>query len=454
MKKRLPRAILLVMLLLVGHSAGTASSIPTQTDMPAILPAAGQACTSFCLDNGDHCVFGTNLDNRIDIGLLFVNKRGVSKTGWEPGTAGDYARWTSRYGSVVFGYAGYQQAWAGMNEAGLMVSTMALDKTRAPAPDARTPLLSPFWIQYLLDCCSTVEEVIASDARVRVADIVDHYLVCDRTGACATLEFLDGWLVYHTGQDLPVKALTNTAYQDAAQAWQTGNLSGDSLRRFAQAADRVKSFAPTSAESAVNYALDTLAGVARADTAWRIVFDPVQLRIHWRTNKNPQLRSVDFAQLDFSCGSPVMLLDVQADLAGDVSAKFVPYSHEASLDHTLRFMKQYGRSDDYPPVVLDVLLRGLESFACTNAPVDATAGQPVSYRPLIPPIVSWVGLTVWHYAWPVWLLLTALSLVVVIWRSARGSHFSWNARLAWTLAAALFGPFGLLAYVLTARKHR
>lgn len=422
-------------------------------NLPATLPTASQACTSFCLDNGDHCVFGANLDNRIDIGLLFVNKRQVSKTGWEPGTAGDYARWTSHYGSVVFGYAGYQQAWAGMNEAGLMVSTMVLDKTRSPAPDARPPLLSPFWIQYLLDCCSTIEEVIASDALVRVADTVDHYLICDQTGACATLEFLDGRLVYHTGQDMPVKALTNTIYQDAVRSWQTGGLSNDSIRRFALAADRAQSFAPTNTEGAVNYAFDTLARAARDDTAWRIVFDPAQLRIHFRTNKNPRIRSVDFAQLDFSCGSPVMLLDIQADLSGDVSAKFAPYSHKVSLDHTLRFMEQYGRSGDYPPIVLDVLLRGLESFACTNNPVDATAGQLVSFRPLIPPTVPWVGLTVLHYAWPVWLLLTALSLVVVIWRSARSSRLPRNARLAWIAAVTLFGPFGLLAYVLTARKR-
>ena len=43
--------------------------------------------------------------------------------------------------------------------------------------------------------------------------------------------------------------------------------------------------------------------------------------------------------------------------------------------------------------------------------------------------------------------------IFVIWRSARGSRLSWSARLAWVLAAALFGPFGLLAYVLAARKR-
>jgi len=422
-------------------------------DVLSHLPTASQACTSFCLDNGDHCVFGANQDNTVDIGLLFVNKRGVSKTGWQPSTSGEYARWTSRYGSLVFGYAGYQLAWAGMNEAGLMVSTMALDKTREPAPDARPPLLSPFWIQYLLDCCSTIQEVIASDARVRVADIVDHYLICDRTGACATLEFLEGKLVYHTGQDLPVKALTNTIYQDAVRSWQTGSVPDDSRRRFAMAADRVRSFQPTDTEATVNYAFDTLGKVAMDFNAWRIVFDPAHLRVYFRTNKNPQIRSVDFAKLDFSCGSPVMLLDIQADLSGDVSDKFVPYSHEASLHHTLRFVEQYGRSD-YPPLVLDVLLRGLTSFSCTDNPVSTTTGRLVSYRPLIPPIVTWVGLTVLRYAGPIWIPLTVLSLVFVIWRLTRGSPLSWNIRLAWVLVVAFFGPLGLLAYVLVSWKRR
>ncbi|NIV31091.1 MAG: hypothetical protein GWN58_16835, partial [Anaerolineae bacterium] len=87
--------------------------------------------------------------------------------------------------------AGIQLAWAGMNEAGLAISTMWLGETRSPAPDERPPLASPLWIQYQLDTCATVEEVMANDARVRIADAVDHYLVCDRSGACAAVEFLE-----------------------------------------------------------------------------------------------------------------------------------------------------------------------------------------------------------------------------------------------------------------------
>jgi choloylglycine hydrolase len=332
---------------------------------PAASPTSApyRACTSFCLDTGDGCVFGANQDNSIDAGLLFVNKRRVVKSGWEPSTTGEYARWTSKYGSVTIAFAGYQMAWAGMNEAGLMISTMALDKTENPAADARPPLASPFWAQYQLDNHSTIDEVIASDSRVRIADTVDHYLVCDRKGNCATIEFLGGKMVYHTGDSLPVKALTNSTYEESVKAWQEGEgaLRGSSLRRFAQAADRVKSFEPTTAESAVDYAFDTLAAVAFENNAWRIVFDPVNLRVHFRTNRNPQRRYVEFSKLDFSGRTPVMMLDVHANLSGDVSDDLVVYSHEVSLKHTIDFFEKYERVD-YPPALLDALLQRVESF--------------------------------------------------------------------------------------------
>lgn len=69
--------------------------------------------------------FGTNYDNLFAPGQLFVNKRGVRKSGWEAGTSGKAASWVSRYGSVTISCAGYQLAWGGMNEAGLVFSTFS-----------------------------------------------------------------------------------------------------------------------------------------------------------------------------------------------------------------------------------------------------------------------------------------------------------------------------------------
>ena len=92
-------------------------------------------------------------------------------------------------------------------------------------------------------------------------------------------------------------------------------------------------------------------------------FDPVNRQVHLRTNKNPQRRYVDFGKLDFSCRTPVTMLDVQANLAGGVSGSFVPYSHEVSLAHTLGFFAKYERLN-YPPFLIETLLRGLESSPC------------------------------------------------------------------------------------------
>ena len=447
--------VLAAIFLVVG-AAAPAGQPRSDVDLPSSQAASGRACTSFCLDNGDHCVFGANQDNPIDAGMLAVKRRQVAKTAWEPSTTGEYAHWISRYGSVTFDYAGYQMAWAGMNEAGLMMSTMFLMNAENPAPDSRPPLQSPLWMQYLLDSYSTVEEVIASDALVRIKDNVDHFLVCDRRGDCAVIEFLDGEMVYHTGESLPVTTLTNNVYEDAVKAWQQGRPTNESLKRFASAADRVTGFEPTSAELAVEVSFDTLADVARHDNAWRIVFDPANQRIHFRTHRSPQIRTVDMTKLDFSCDAPILVQDIHADLAGDVSDEFVPYSHRDGVEHTLGFLDQYTRVE-YSPLEIEILLRGMSSFPCRkDAPIGQTGAPPTleDGNLLLPPLVLWAGLAVFHWVWPVWIVLTALSLAYLIWRMARGGSASWGRRLIWIVVVVLLGPFGLLAFLIAHRRRR
>ncbi|HUU18194.1 MAG TPA: hypothetical protein VMW72_13680 [Sedimentisphaerales bacterium] len=84
------------------------------------------SCTSFVLKVNKTLLFGSNYDNDIWPGLLYVNKKNVKKMGWEPGTTGEIAEWVSEYGSVTFNVAGYQLAWAGMNEKGLVNTERSL----------------------------------------------------------------------------------------------------------------------------------------------------------------------------------------------------------------------------------------------------------------------------------------------------------------------------------------
>jgi penicillin V acylase-like amidase (Ntn superfamily) len=380
--------------------------------------AVERACTSFCLDNGGYALLGTNYDNQIWEGWLFVNKRGVAKTGWEAGTSGKYARWTSQYGSVTFNLAGVQMAWAGMNEAGLAISTMALRETHNPPPDERPPLISAFWIQYQLDTSATLADVMANDARVRIADTGDHYLVCDRSGDCAAVEFLEGQTVFHTGATMPVKTLTNHAYRKAVTAWQAGRLQGNnSLERFAIAADRVTGVRTTGTAPAIAYAFDTLqqaSGQATGGTPtqWSIVFDTENLRVHWRTSRNPETRSVDFARLDFDCSSPVETLDVHAPLAGDVSDQLGRYTFDANLQHTLNFLEKWGGTD-LSALEVEVLERGLDTFACQDPAVPSQEEREL----LLPPVVGWAALALLHRLWPIGVAVGLGVVALSAWRA-------------------------------------
>jgi len=396
-------------------SSGAASARPVSVGP---VPAEG-ACTSFCLDNAGQAVFGSNYDNEIWEGLLFVNKHGVTKTGYEAGTTGRYARWTAEYGSVTFNLAGAQMVWAGMNEAGLVISTMWLGQTQNPAPDARPPLISPLWIQYQLDTCATLADVMANDVRVRIADTVDHYLICDRSGACAAIEFLEGKTVFHTGDAMPAKALTNDPYRLSVDAWQAGRPVGNAQQRFSIAADRVTSFQPASAASAVAYAFDALDQVSGqatdgAPTQWSIVFDTANLRVHWRTSRNPQVRWVDFARLDLACGTPVEMLDVHAPLSGDVSDKLGRYTFAANLQHTLNFLQKWGGTE-LSAFEVEVLEQGLEGFGCERpaAPYQDEKGR------LLPPVVGWAALALLHHYWPALLAVGLGIAVLVVWRARR-----------------------------------
>jgi len=392
--------VLVLMLVSCRQSAALPVSFPT--DAPLGASAAHHGCTSFCLDNDGYCVFGTNHDNSVHEGILYVNKRGVSKTGWVGSTTGKVARWTSKYGSFTFNLVGYQLPWGGMNEAGLMISTMALEASLAPAPDGRPPLETVLWMQYQLDNSSTVEEVIASDSLVRVTSQIPaccHFLVCDRKGDCATIELLDGEMVYHTGETLPIDALTNSTYKESVTAWQTDNLSGDSLVRFGIAADGVTSFQPTDSKAVVEYAFDTLARASSPDwTVWSIVFDPENLWVHFRTKWNSQIRSIDFSKLDFACGTPVQMLDVHADLSGDVSDDLETYSHAASLDHFVNMLEKLGLES--PREQTEALLQQMEGFPCADGKEHLVQEAQVSpwVWLIVAAVLVIVPLAVWYVA--------------------------------------------------------
>lgn len=301
-----------------------------------ILPVSeAPACTTFCLKRGSQAVFGKNYDWGVGDGLVIVNKRGVAKTAAMPPQEKP-ARWVSRYGSLTFNQYGREFPNGGMNEAGLAVELMWLDETRYPAPDGRPTLGCLEWIQYQLDNYATVDEVVKNAGRLRVSsDAKVHYLACDRSGSCATVEILNGKPVVHSGASLPVRALANHTYEDSLrfrERSQDSHPGGTgSLQRFARAAERAEAYAAArEAADPVRYAFETLDSVAQGSyTRWSIVYDLKAGRVHWRTRENRKVRFVTLSSFDWSCSTPVEVLGIDEG-EGDVARRFVRYTSEAN----------------------------------------------------------------------------------------------------------------------------
>jgi choloylglycine hydrolase len=343
-----------------------------------IIPQIAQACSTFCLDPTNTQpvpVFGKNYDWDVDDGLIIINKRNVLKTS---AAAESPISWTSKYGNVTFNQYGREFAHGGINEAGLVIEIMWLSATTYPSPDSRSGVDCLQWVQYQLDNFSTVAEVIASDSQIRIVSNSAplHYLVCDSTGTCASIEFLEGKMVVHTGKTMPAKALTNSPYAQSIEFLKQHEGFGgttpigtttSSLDRFARAANMLKNYEPTTSEGAHEYAFDILKNVsAGARTKWSIVYDIASRRVYFRTFANPQIRYFELNAFDFSCNTPVQVLDINAERSGDITNNFIEYTWQLNRDLIGNAYKKTEFLAGVPDEVLDQIADYPESIICQN----------------------------------------------------------------------------------------
>ena len=127
-------------------------------------------------------------------------------------------------------------------------------------------------------------------ASASISDVKVHYLVSDKAGNTASVEFINGKMVVHTGDQLTVPTLTNDPYEKSINYRRAGTpektTSAASLDRFVRAAQKTEGFAkqPKSEQEAINYAFDILSNVAQKDyTQWSIVYDQKRGRVYFRT---------------------------------------------------------------------------------------------------------------------------------------------------------------------------
>lgn len=342
------------------------------------IAQSSDACTTFQLQHGKQLVVGKNFDFHTDIGMVIINKRNVVKTALlhppeKP------ARWVSKYGSITFNQVSRELPFSGINEAGLIVEIMWLNESKYPEPDDRAAIGELQWIQYQLDNNNSVDEVIKSDAFIRITQSSPvHFFVGDSRGKAATIEFIDGKLVYHTADNLPVKVLTNHTYEKSLQYLKTRQGLGgqekfsftrSSLGRFSTAAQKIKDYQSQRHPSMpiVEYAFNILSAVSQGTTAWSIVYDVTDSRIYFKTVRENEIKIISFRELDFTCGPPVKVLDMNTDLKGNVTKQFKDYTTEMNRKMVFSVFNNYKANnfmEDISDPELEELARFPETLKC------------------------------------------------------------------------------------------
>lgn len=299
----------------------------------------GRTCTTFCIVTDGGIVYGRNYDWHFEDAMFVVNKRGVAKVSVSDV---DPARWISRYGSVTVNQYGREFPLGGVNEAGLVLECMWLESTEYPAADGRPSLPEVQWIQYQLDSSETVGDVIESDSRLRIDAALSsplHFLVSDRSGDSAVIEFIDGSMKVTTGESLRVAALTNDTYRRSAGMLDAvGGEGGEeavrrtwySLKRFIWAAEGVRAWDRDGGKGAVDHAWSIIDKVSVRQTMFSLVYDPQNTRIYFKTKSYPEIKYINYGNFEFGCGTDVTVLDMACSGAGDVTGRFVPYDREAN----------------------------------------------------------------------------------------------------------------------------
>jgi choloylglycine hydrolase len=263
----------------------------------------------------------------------------------------DAPSWTSKFGSITFNQYGRDFPQGGMNEAGLVIEILWLNDTVYTDDDHRIPMDPTHWIQYQLDTSASVEEVIESFERVQLqASYTVHFFITDRTGEAASIEFLDGKLVVHRSEEnMPATVLTNSTYEESLRFlqglkdWGGENPLPDSrssLSRFGRAAVLSRGIRAENRDG-VGEVFEVLDAVTQGDhTQWSIVYDLNALRIHFRTHGSRQIKSVDLADVDFACATPMQYVDIDLKGEGDLAGRWGTYTRKVNRDLIERAFKK------------------------------------------------------------------------------------------------------------------
>ncbi|AJC48840.1 linear amide C-N hydrolase [Allofrancisella guangzhouensis] len=146
---------------------------------------------------------------------LTVYPRGLKQ---DSGLKNNSLTWTNKYGYVSIDETNLNNLTGeGLNEKGLAVHLLYLGDTKQPKRDLTKPGVNGlFWVRYVLGNFTSVQEVLDDLGKYQIYTppinitgeetyIPIHYMVEDKTGDSALVEYIDGKITVHRN----VKAISN-----------------------------------------------------------------------------------------------------------------------------------------------------------------------------------------------------------------------------------------------------
>jgi choloylglycine hydrolase len=285
------------------------------------------ACSAFLLSGNGRHIVGKNYDWNIEDGRVIVNGKGLVKTSF--GTDKP-AKWCSKYGSLTFNQYGMEFPSSGINEKGLVIEALWLDKTAYPPnSEGRKEIDNMQWIQYQLDNSANVNEVIENDKELAFHPITPtavHYFIADRSGESLIFESVQGIMHHYLADTSNPAILTNDPYDKSIRLMRKCKVFGGTLKepeghgsvsRFIQMAVLLNGGIKP---KPIEQSFEILAKVRMPTiTKWSIVYDLDSSIVYYKTVSRPRIKKIEISKLDFACSPSRKALDIRFNKANTTS---------------------------------------------------------------------------------------------------------------------------------------
>ena len=346
------------------------------------FPVISKACSAFMLKGENYCFVGFNENWKTMPGMVVMNKRDVHKQSlnWAQLTSdipnnGKKASWVSKYGSVSFNLLGIDLPCYGINEKGLFIVELFLDKTFSVSDSTKPNMFWAQWIQYQLDNFSSVEEVIFN---LKDSPIIDwwptfpgsHFFISDKQGKTAAIELIEGKFHISYNENMPIPVLCNEEYQKEVENIKIYKTFGGKEDfnmstwewndRFAKAAHNIKIF-DLNKMSPFDFSWSLLANLIAGQ--WQMVYDIINNKVYFRSDIGKDIKYVDIAQCNFSDSLLPKFLDINSPLKGDVFADFEILTEKTNSTYVAKgFPIGYENEAFYSSPMYTALKRNLQDY--------------------------------------------------------------------------------------------